>query len=76
MAASSKRRSGSGPEWAGVRLRSPVLVGLSVVEEEMLVEALAVALLPLLVGGERVASGSERADDGVEGGEPGAGCDL
>jgi hypothetical protein len=34
-----------------------------------------VALLPLLVGGERVASGSERAD-GVEGGERGAGCDL
>jgi hypothetical protein len=75
MAASAKRRNGSGPRRARVRLLPPLLVPLSAAEERALVEALAVALQPLLVGGESAAPGSARADE-IERGERGAGSDL
>ena len=76
MAARGKQESGSGPEAAGVRLLPPVLVPLSAVEDEALVEALAVALVPLLVSAERAASGLAPLAVGLEGGERGAGGDL
>jgi hypothetical protein len=77
MAANAKRRSGSGSEGAAVRLLPPVLVPLSALEEEALVDSLALTLLPLLVVEEPGAAGSEMAENaGVEGGEPGAGGDL
>jgi hypothetical protein len=52
MAANAKRRSGSSSEGAVVRLRPPLLVPASVAEEKALVEALALAMLSLLVSEE------------------------
>jgi hypothetical protein len=77
MAARAQRTDGSGSGRAAVRLLTPAVVPLSVAESEALVEVLALALVPLLVGGEGARRGSGLAEDGDgEGGEPGAGGNL
>ena len=76
MAARVHRSKGSAPRGEGVGLVSPIVVVLSAVEEERLVEVLALALLPLLSGDGSGEPGVESEGVDGEGGERGAGGDL
>jgi hypothetical protein len=73
----AQRAAGRVPRRAELRLLPPAVVQLSRREEEALVEALALALLPLVAGGAGVARGLPLADGvELEGGERGAGGDV